>query len=120
MPELQRLFEPIGLGNLVAVYLAYENNDGVSVSLLNEKNAAKPHDGNVWIVAEVLFGHFNGPKRHRVILTDGDQLIESTSIDTIFEAIKHNTKPSDISAEKYVLARIKETIFGDLDGDSAE
>jgi hypothetical protein len=120
--RLQKIFDPIGLGSLKELKIAYRNSHTTTVKDLNEKSAAAPTDGELWIVAVLLCGHFNGPKRERFILTDGDVVIESNSCSPhdIDRAITFKQGLTDKYITKIALKYIKETVFEDPDGMTTE
>jgi hypothetical protein len=71
--KLEKLFSTIGMGSLKAKSLLIAHPDGtIEHRPLTEKDAAKPCNGELWVEFEILWGHFNGPKKKYRVLTDGE------------------------------------------------
>ena len=45
---------------------------------ITEQDAAKPFKGELWVEFELVYGHFNGPKRLHVVKTNGNDFVSST------------------------------------------
>jgi len=107
---LQKLFDPIGLGNLDGVSLIDYHEGRIEWRPLTQKAAAAPTKGTLWLEATLSWGHFNGPKKRIAVLTDGDVvlLIKGTVKLTLDNKEKHH---ADKPLTKFVLSQIEERIF---------
>jgi hypothetical protein len=110
MGLLNKPFDPIGLGNLLDVIFLDDHEDGIDWHLPTEKHAAPPFKGKAWIAAEVVFGHFNGPKKKIGIITDGEEVlkIKGTYKLTLRNKDQHKADPV---LKKFVLEQIGERLF---------
>ena len=69
--KLAKLFSPIGLGSLKGTALLDISDSGIERRAFTEKEAAKPCVGELWIEFDILYGHYNGPKKKYKVMTDG-------------------------------------------------
>ena len=67
-----KLFDPIGLGSLKGKAFLDISENGIERRRFTEADVAKPCQGELWIEFELLYGHFNGPKKRYLIITNGD------------------------------------------------
>jgi hypothetical protein len=106
---LQKLFDPIGLGNLDGISLIDYHGGEIEWRPLTQKAAARPTKGKLWLEATLTWGHFNGPKKKIAVLTDGDEvlLIKGTVKLTLDNKNKHQ---ADKALTKFVLSQIRERI----------